>query len=42
MIWDFRKDGRELRVRVKGRVVFNAVGHDAAGGIGGAWSGVPA
>jgi DNA-binding transcriptional LysR family regulator len=24
-IWDFRKDGRELRVRVKGRVVFNAV-----------------
>lgn len=24
-VWDFRKDGQELRVRVQGRLVFNAV-----------------
>jgi DNA-binding transcriptional LysR family regulator len=24
-VWDFRKDGRELRVRVQGQLVFNAV-----------------
>lgn len=36
-LWDFRKDDRELRVRVQGRLVFNAVAmirHAALEGLG--------
>ena len=40
--WEFEKDGRELRARVEGQLIFNSRPADRRGGAGRAGAGLPA